>query len=74
MSKPWKTTITVPAETRGFGEHKRELPALEAKLEITIDWDKIANHFGAKAARSKGKRASMLGGRIKIKAAKVTPK
>jgi hypothetical protein len=71
VSKPWKTRITVPSEVRGWGENKRTLPALDVHLEIAIDWQRIAQHFGEKAARSKGKRSVALGGKIKIKAVKV---
>ena len=67
MKKPWRTHITVPAETRGWGENKRMLPALQAVLEVSINWEKLVQRFGEKAARSKGKRTSMLAGLIKIK-------
>lgn len=68
----WAQTIIVPAETRGWGENKRTLPALQARVELVVDLDKIIKHFGAKAARSKGGRSSALGGRVKIKILKRT--
>ena len=71
-SKPYKITIRVPKEVRGWGENKHELPALDAKLEMTVNWDRLYEHFGGKAARSKSGRTSMLGGLIKIKAVSVT--
>lgn len=67
----WKTRITVPAETRGWGENKRQLPALDVRLEFTIDWQRLAQEMGAKAARSKGRRSTAMGGKIKVKAVKV---
>lgn len=72
MSKTYKANIVVPAETRGWGENKRRLPALGVKLEVDIDWQRLLQHYGAKAARSKGRRATLLGGMIKVKAVKVT--
>lgn len=67
----WKTRITVPSEVRGWGEGRRTLPALDVRLEFTIDWQRLAQELGAKAARSKGKRSTALGGKIKVKAVKV---
>jgi hypothetical protein len=65
--KVWTATIRIPAETRGYGEDKRTLPALEAKVELSIDLDKLIQHFGEKAARSKGSSTRMLGGKMKLK-------
>lgn len=65
--KTWTATVIVPEETRGWGENKRTLPALQAKVELRIDLDKIVNHLGHKAARSKGGMTNALGGMVKLK-------
>jgi hypothetical protein len=70
MAWKYKATITVPEETRGYGESRRVLPAQVATVELTLELDRIVNHFGAKAARSKGQRTTALGGRVKIKVLK----
>jgi hypothetical protein len=67
----YKAKIIVDADTWGWGESKRILPALDVDLEMTVNWDGIYKRFGAKAARSKGRRASLLGGLIKIKAVRI---
>lgn len=63
----FKRTIFVPSETKGYGENKRELPAMQVVVELDINVDEIAKHFGRKAARSKSGRSTALGRRIKIK-------
>ena len=62
--------IKVPEITRGWGEDKRVLPGFEAVVELTIDIDKIVQHFGEKAARSKGRHSNALAGRVKLKVIK----
>jgi hypothetical protein len=61
----WKQTIRVPEETRGWGENKRVLPAKKATIELTINVDAILQGMGCKAARSKGKRSSAMGGKVR---------
>ena len=59
--------INVPSDTRGWGENKRILPALTATVEVSFDYEAVAQHFGAKAARSKGKTSRLLSGKGKVK-------
>ena len=59
--------IIVPSKTYGWGESKRTDPALDCWIEVNLDEEAIAQHFGAKAARSKGKRATQLAGMLKVK-------
>ena len=71
MSTKYKSKITVAPESRGYGESKRAIPGADVTLETTIDWDRLFNHFGARAYRSKGRHTTMLAGIIKIKAIKI---
>lgn len=64
----YRFKATIPAETRGWGENKRTLPALVGTIELDIDLDRIMSHFGAKAIRSRGKRAAGLSGMVKARA------
>lgn len=60
-------TIHVPKETRGWGDNKRELPALHARVEVQIDVEQIAQHHGQQAARNKGKSRRLLNGMVVVK-------
>ena len=41
-------------------------PSLEHMVEIEIDVDSIARHLGEKAFRNKSRRATEIGGRVKV--------
>jgi len=62
--KKYIKIVHVRAEERGYGEHKRTLPALTVTVEVELDLDAIATNLGRKAARSKGQKATDLGGLV----------
>jgi len=63
--------MTIPAETRGWGENKRVLPAQVVQVELYINEEALAAELGRKAARSKGKRTTALAGKVKCKLVRV---
>jgi hypothetical protein len=74
MSKPWKPSVRVRADSKWRGGVRLERPAFEAQLSVEIDWDGLARLLAAKAANNKNGKSAMLGGLIKAKLVNDVPK
>lgn len=74
MSKPWKTTCRVSKHTAGWGQHMRVRESFDANVEVTIDWQKLAQKLAEKAANNKSGRSAMMGGIIKAKITNEIPR
>jgi len=63
--------IVIPAHTVGWGDNKREVPEQRVEVEVSIDVNRIFEHFGRNAAENTTGRARALAGMIKAKRMRV---
>jgi hypothetical protein len=59
--------VTVPAETRGYGEKARILPALTCEVALTIDAEALVAKLARGAARGKTGKSVEAGGLVQCK-------
>lgn len=74
MTKPWKTAYSAPADTRMRRGIRQRRPAFDAKLDVTIDWDRLARVLGERASSNSTGRSIVLGGIIKAKLSTPAPR